>query len=343
MGGSSYDRDVYSSSSSSNWGASTASEGKFAEYLDASMLPNKKVLVSHTKTPVIVVLDVTGSNTDFARIVYDKLPMFFGQISMQNYLDDFDISFCAVGDAFSDSYPMQIGNFAAGIALDDEIGKIVLEGGGGGQRKESYELMAYYLSEKTRFEPDAKPIIFFIGDESMYPNLDKKQVEKFGMKLYEEGVDAFQLLREKVNDNVFFLQNDYCGNPYRYYVTDVVTEDWKKALAPNHVIKVNEEKSIIDIMLGIVAIQYGSRDLSSYIDDMVDRGQSDERIENVKKSLEDWVNNSIFSSRSGVKLAPAADVEFDPFADDDSPAPPAKPKKASTKKPKASSKKSVDK
>ena len=103
MGGSSYDRDVYSDSSSSSWGSSSSfgassySASRFtSSSLDSLLKPNGKILESKTKSPIIVVLDVTGSNIDFARVVYDKLPMFYGQIEQKGYLKDFDISFCAV-------------------------------------------------------------------------------------------------------------------------------------------------------------------------------------------------------------------------------------------------------
>ena len=122
MGGSSYDRDVYSSFSSSSWNSSYAgnsyggNSGSSASSqsasvlsstsLDNSMLPNGKILESKTKTPIIIALDVTGSNINFARIVYDKMPMFFGQIEQKGYLKDFDIAICAVGDAYTDDYPI---------------------------------------------------------------------------------------------------------------------------------------------------------------------------------------------------------------------------------------------
>ena len=175
MGGFSYDRDVYSSSSSSSWGsssgfgASSYSATKLTStYLESTMKPNGKILESKTKTPIIIMLDVTGSNIDFARVVYDKMPMFYGQIEQKGYLKDFDISFCAVGDAYTDDYPLQIGDFAKGIELDSWLEKIVLEGCGGGQRRESYELAAYYLYKNTKFVKGAEPIIFFIGDEMPY-------------------------------------------------------------------------------------------------------------------------------------------------------------------------------
>lgn len=287
MGGFSYDRDVYSSSSSSSWstssfGASSVSASKFtSETLDSSMKSKGKIIKSKTKWPIIIILDVTGSNINFARVVYDKMPMFYGQIEQKGYLDDFDICFCAVGDAYTDDYPMQVSNFAKGIEIDSWLEKVVLEGCGGGQMTESYELMAYYLYKNTEFEKGSTPLIFYIGDEKPYPRLDKSQVKKYVGVSFEEEVDPFYLLRKKVNDNVFMLLNKYGS---RYFCDDV-TDAWKKLLAPEHVIKISEEKAIVDLMLGIISMVSASRDLETYKIDMKGRGQTKERIEGVSSSL----------------------------------------------------------
>lgn len=289
MGGSSYDRDVYSGSSSSSWGSSSSfgassySVYKFtSSSLDSSMKPNGKILESKTKSPIIVVLDVTGSNIGFARVVYDKLPMFYGQIEQKGYLKDFDISFCAVGDAYTDKYPLQICDFAKGIELDSWLEKIVLESGGGGQGMESYELAAYYLYKNTRFVAGSEPIIFFIGDEKPYPTVDRSQAEKFDIECFESGIKPFELLRKKVNDNVFMLLNKYMGR----YFKDGTVACWEKLLAPEHVIKIGEEKAIVDLMLGIISMVSSTRTLEAYKVDMLGRGQTQKRIEGVSKSLE---------------------------------------------------------
>ena len=289
MGGGSYDRDVYSGSSSSGWGGSSSSFGASSysasrftsSYLDSSMRPSGKILESKAKSPIIVVLDVTGSNIDFARVVYDKLPMFYGQIEQKGYLEDFEISFCAVGDAYTDEYPLQICDFAKGIELDSQIEKIVLEGRGGGQEMESYELAAYYLYKNTKFVAGSEPIIFFIGDEAPYPSVDKYQAQEFDIECDEDGIQAFDLLRKKVKDNVFMLLNRYCGRNFEEHIT----ASWEKLLAPEHVVEISEEKAIVDLMLGIISMVSSARTLETYKVDMLDRGQTQARIAGVAESL----------------------------------------------------------
>ena len=280
MGGSSYDRNVFSSSSSASWGSSSTSATKLSSRtLDSSMDPTGRILKSSAKTPIMIMLDVTGSNINFARLVYDKLPMFYGQIEQKGYAKDFEIAVCAVGDAFTDNYPLQIPDFSRGIELDSWMEKLVLEGAGGGQKSESYELAAYYLTEMTEFSADANPIVFFIGDELPYPTVNKKQAEGFDIP-FSEPVDPFPALRAKFGDKVFMFLNKYGGRAF----DDEITKAWESRLAPEHTIKVNEEKAIVDLMLGVLAA-IARVPLKTYTIHMIERGQDAARIESVSDSL----------------------------------------------------------
>ncbi len=281
-GGSGYDRDVHSSSSiDDGWGTSDTSKKKLSSTkMHKSLDPTGKILESNAKYPIVIVLDVTGSNINFARLVYDKLPMMYGQIDQKGYLDDFEMSICAVGDEYCDSYALQISDFAKGIELDSWMEKLVLEGGGGGQQTESYELAAHYLANNLSFNKDAKPIIFFIGDEAPYGKVSEYQAQKYGIE-YDDNDQGFSKLNKVVNNNVFMFLNPYCGN--NFY--DSINDEWTKVLPPEHLIKIKEEKSIVDLMLGVIAL-ISKQGLDKYKVDMLDRGQTKARIANVVDSLE---------------------------------------------------------
>lgn len=284
MGGSSYDRDVYSSSSYSNWGASNYSTSKMSRtYMDSSMDPKGRKIRSKSKNPIVIMLDVTGSNINFARLVYDKMPMFYGQIEQQGYLKDFDISVCAVGDANCDDYPLQVADFSKGIEIDSWLEKLVLEGGGGGQKRESYELAAYYLSQNFEFNPDAEPLVLFVGDEAPYATVNQSQASEIGLPAdFNNKINGFDQLRARVNDNVYLFMNKYCGRDFE----EGITEAWYNVLAPEHVIKIKEEKAIVDLMLGVIAL-YSKNSLNQYSIDMKNRGQSVGRITGVVESLDE--------------------------------------------------------
>lgn len=112
MGGLSYDRDVYSSGSnysSSGFHSSSLADHAFktsdVRALDPKLLPLNRHLECTTKNAIVIALDVTGSMGDSAKLLYDKLPMLWGQLEQQGYLKDFSISFAAVGDCTCDGAP----------------------------------------------------------------------------------------------------------------------------------------------------------------------------------------------------------------------------------------------
>ncbi|MFH1173585.1 MAG: hypothetical protein V1725_00445 [archaeon] len=297
MGGSSYDRDVGRSSSSGSFCRGSTSSNTAKSAMSSSTAtkdtdPKFKRVESKKKSPIVFALDVTGSNIEFARIVYDKAPMLHGQIEKQGYLKDFDICFAAVGDAYSDHYPLQVCDFKHGIALDEQLKKLYLEGNGGGQQTESYEVAAHYFSERCSMPNAEMPFFFFIGDEAPYPSLDAAIAKKtLGLNLKQDipSKEVFDSLFEKFKNNVYFLQNPYCGRRSEDGYTRSIRTAWQTFFNPyvQNILPVHEEKAVIDIILGAIAITSKSRDLEAYLKDMQDREQTAKRIATVGKSLTD--------------------------------------------------------
>lgn len=296
MGGNNYDRDVGSSSSSGSFSSGGTSSSRAKSALgaggpDPSTSPLDRIIRSDRENPIVVALDVTGSNIEFARIVYDKAPMLHGQIEQQGYLKDFDICFTAVGDAYSDMAPLQVCDFQFGIALDEQLKKLYLEGNGGGQRMETYELAAHFFNQYCEMPNAKSPFLFMIGDEAPYPYL-KPQIAKevLGRSTGEtlETKAIFAEMFKKFRGNAFFLQNPYSGNRSDTYNTGEIREEWAGYVGSANaekIIPIHEEKSVVDVILGTIAMVSRARDMNAYIDDMQGRGQSQRRIGNVQKSL----------------------------------------------------------
>lgn len=132
--------------------------------------------------PIIFALDVTGSMGDIPDLIArTELPHFM-KLLMSCGIADPQLLFMAVGDATSDGAPLQVGQFESTAELMDQwLTYSFLEGGGGGQNKESYELALYFLAEHT--DTDAwnnrkkRGYIFMTGDELPYPSVSRHQVE----------------------------------------------------------------------------------------------------------------------------------------------------------------------
>ena len=135
-----------------------------------------------TSLAISVLFDVTGSMGGVPRVLQTKLAELHGLLLRKRYVDHPQIMFGAIGDAYSDRVPLQVGQFESDNRMDDQLGEIVLEGGGGGQMRESYELAMYFMAHHTSLDCHEKRgkrgYLFIIGDEMPYPNVNPQQISR---------------------------------------------------------------------------------------------------------------------------------------------------------------------
>jgi hypothetical protein len=131
---------------------------------------------------IAVLFDVTGSMRAVPRALQAKLPQLLGLLLRKGYATDPQIMFGAIGDATCDRAPLQVGQFESDNRMDDDLGRILLEGGGGGQKTESYELALYFMARHTETDCYRKRgrrgYLFIIGDEMAYPRVKPAEVRQ---------------------------------------------------------------------------------------------------------------------------------------------------------------------
>lgn len=131
-------------------------------------------------TPVAVLLDVTGSMRNVPRALQEKLPALLGLLLRKGYCADPQIMFGAIGDATCDRAPLQVSQFESDNRMDDDLGKLYLEGGGGGQKTESYELAMWFMARRVQADAWDKRrkrgYLFMIGDEMAYPRVKAREI-----------------------------------------------------------------------------------------------------------------------------------------------------------------------
>ena len=129
---------------------------------------------------IAVLFDVTGSMGGVPRVLQAKLPQLLGLLLRKGYAEDPQIMFGAIGDATCDRAPLQVGQFESDNRMDDDLGRILLEGGGGGQKTESYELAMYFMARHTAIDcydkRGQRGYLFLIGDELAYPQVKPAEV-----------------------------------------------------------------------------------------------------------------------------------------------------------------------
>ena len=213
MGGGRYSLDIAEETRSNEGSAFRAPAPVARTEVHPALNPYGKRREVNNVTPIVVALDVTRSRGDDTKLVYEKLPQLMGQIELKGYIENPGISFCGIGDAFSDRAPLQVGQFEGDNRLDEVLERIWIEEGGGGTGQESYELAAYFYSRTNCVRLaqgiGKKGYFFFVGDEGFYPKLDRGAVRRIIGEDLPEDLDAreaFRALSEKFHLFLIFPQ-----------------------------------------------------------------------------------------------------------------------------------------
>lgn len=261
--------------------------------IDPLVIPKGRNLFCDAADLIALPADETGSLGSLPRIFWDKMPMVAGQIVKCNYLDNPMISVAGVGDieignnGKYEEAPIQIADFCLLRQLDDWLQRIWLEGKGGGQTYESYEMHAYFYARHCEIPNARNPFCIFTGDEGFREILHKQHLDKYfgpGHEKNEDAREIFGELKRKFRDNVFLIHRSYGDSS----VDRRVVAQWSETIGENHVVNLHEDRSIADVFLGILAVVSGARTLNGYLEDMVtmrDKPQTQTRIENVRRSL----------------------------------------------------------
>lgn len=134
-------------------------------------------------TAIGVIFDVTGSMGSVPRVLQTKLGALMRVLIQRGYVTDPQVLFGAVGDAYCDAVPLQIGQFESGMEMDDDLAKLYLEGGGGGQVYETYELALYFMARHTSIDcyekRGKKGYLFTIGDEKPYAVVRRAHLRRY--------------------------------------------------------------------------------------------------------------------------------------------------------------------
>jgi len=138
---------------------------------------------THPKSLAIAfALDVTGSMGGIPVLMATKLLPQFMKILLDVRVPDPQVLFLAIGDANCDQAPLQVGQFESTAELMDQwLTWTYLEGGGGGNGGESYELALYFLAMHTAMDcwekRGKRGYLFITGDDIPFPTLSRHIVE----------------------------------------------------------------------------------------------------------------------------------------------------------------------
>lgn len=239
MGGGTYDYEEHQATTAARAGQSK--EQVFAQgACHASLQPHGVKLresrdsAEHPESVAIVfALDVSGSMGEIpVQLAFKTMPSFMRGVLPA--LPDAQVCFMAVGCAFGDRSPLQVGQFESDNALIDKwLGLLHLEGGGD-WRGESYDLAMYFAARHTALDchekRKKKGYFFMTGDEVFFMRLAPATIRQvIGDEVKEE--IAIEALTDELAERFlpFFLipdparaQADGTGSAWRLLLGDCV-------------------------------------------------------------------------------------------------------------------------
>jgi hypothetical protein len=203
---------------------------------------------------VAVMFDVTGSMGRVPRILQKNLCQLMGLLVRKNYLADPQIMIGGIGDATCDRAPLQVGQFESGIEIDDNLANLWLEGGGGGQQTESYELAMYFMARRTSIDCYEKRgkrgYLFLIGDEMPYQYLKRKEALAVIGDRLQADIPIESLIRElQIKYDTYFI----LPNLTSYYNDAKVYRRWVELVGQN-AIRLEEPECISDLIASTIGL-----------------------------------------------------------------------------------------
>ncbi|MER7132001.1 hypothetical protein [Streptosporangium saharense] len=223
---------------------------------------------------IAVLFDVTGSMGGVPRTLQTKLPDLLGLLLRKGYADDPQILFGAIGDATCDRAPLQIGQFESDNRMDEDLGRFLLEGGGGGQKTESYELAMYFMARHTSIDCFEKRgrrgYLFVIGDELPYPKVDRRQVRQVIGDSLRRDIPTKEIVAEltRIYDVYYILPAgaSHAGDGQ-------VLAAWRDLLGQN-VLELDDLDAVCETIALTVGLGEDAIDLDEGLDDLDAMGSS---------------------------------------------------------------------
>ncbi len=234
---------------------------------------------------VAVLLDVTGSMQTVPRILQQNLPRLMGLLIRKGYLEHPHILIGAIGDATCDTAPLQVGQFESGIEIEDDLGKLFLEGGGGGHITESYELALYFMARHTSIDCVEKRrkrgYLFVIGDETPYPRVKRKEVEKVIGDRLQADLPTEALIEElRKTYDVYFVLPKMTS----HWNNDEVHRRWVELLGQN-VLRLEDPAGICELIASTIGVAEEKVDLEELTEALEQEGASESVAQAVGRAL----------------------------------------------------------
>lgn len=266
-----FDADIWSTYKSSHIDHKTTKEIFSTHKADNDFMPTANMIREScdsednpNSTPIIIACDVSGSMSPILdRVIRTELPELITQIYDRKPVTDPHLMFMGVGDVEAgDNYPLQVTQFEADIRIAEQLQKIYLEEGGGGNDHESYLLPLWFAKHHTKVDSflkrGKKGYIFTMGDEEPQTELSKKMIQEAipNEVVQFDNISADDLITDVSKEwNIFHLVLEE-GHYFRRWGGKECANKWKE-LYGQKALFVSDIKKISEIITSTIQIIEG--------------------------------------------------------------------------------------
>jgi hypothetical protein len=237
---------------------------KINPYLDPQnffMRESRSSVANPNPTPIIIALDNSGSMGQYAKELAEAgLGKFLRETFDRKPVTDPHIMFQVFGDVKCDRAPLQASQFEADMTMADQLDLIFLEGGGGNNKFESYNLPWHFANFHTSCDAferdDRKGFLFTIGDEEAPDNLTREDLDKTYGKDRQEIVmsneDLLMSLSGKYEVYHIMLEQ----GSYMRSRRNQVIESWGNLLGQN-AIPLSDSTKLAEVLVSLMQMKAG--------------------------------------------------------------------------------------
>jgi len=220
--------------------------------------------------------------------MFSKLP-YLEHEAKEYFGDDIEFAWGAVGDYQYDSYWFQVQPFSKEAEIKDTLGKIVVEGGGGGDVQESYAHGALYCARNIEMSNAVNPILIMIGDEGFHDRISKEDAKTMHVDIEGRSIRAKEVFEELHRKfSTYLIRKPYHGNSFPDDLSEMsigekrIEEQWLDVFSEDRIIRLPNAERVVDSIFGIFAKETGRFD---YFKEELEDRQRPDQVDTVFKSL----------------------------------------------------------
>ncbi len=212
-------------------------------------------------TPLIIGLDVTGSMSPVLESIARKgLNTICEEVYKRKPITNPHICVLGIGDVECDHSPFQATQFEADIRIFEQLEKLFLESGGGGNNHESYILAWYFARYRTKTDSFAKRgrkgSIFTIGDEEITPLISALDLRNHMGDLQVGAFtaqDLYDLVASEWNVyHIIIKEGDHASRSF-----DAVKKSWENVLGVQRTIPLDDHTKLGEIIVSVLEVAAG--------------------------------------------------------------------------------------